>query len=122
MTNKAHEEDGIPYEVYASKGSHCGDATMVKVFFFGLSIIMRHPAAITEADLGECYDIMLHPPTSAAMQSWGVPKYTCKDMLTVLRLMQLFLRTGFGGSPQLSDGKENHPFVGSDQGSGWAFP
>ena len=71
---KAREDDGILDNVYAKKGSHCDDATMSKVFFYYLSRIMRHPSAITEADLGECYDRMEHPPTSIAMQSWGVPK------------------------------------------------
>ena len=32
---------------------------------------MRHLSAITETDLGECYDKMAHPPTSIEMQSWG---------------------------------------------------
>ena len=99
MMKKAREEDGIPDEVYAKKGSHCDDATMSKVFFCDLSRIMRHPAAITEADLGECYDRMAHPPTSIAMQSWGVPKSACKVVLTALQLMQFCLKNGFGESP-----------------------
>ena len=58
MTEKAHEEDGILDEVYSKKGIHYDDATMSKVFFCDLSRTMRHPAAITEVDLGECYDKM----------------------------------------------------------------
>ena len=84
MMRKTREEGGIPDEVYAKNGSHCDNATMTKVFFCDLSRIMRHPAAITEADLGECYDRRAHPPTSIAMQSWGVPKCAVKVVLTAL--------------------------------------
>ena len=69
MMKKAREEGGIPDVLYAKKGSHFDDATLTKVFFCDLSRIMRHPVAITEADIGECYDRMAHPPTSIAMQS-----------------------------------------------------
>ena len=116
---KAHEEGGIPDEVYAEKGSHCDNATMTKVFFCDLSRIMRHPAAITEADLGECYDRMAHPPTSIAMQSWGVPESAVKVVITALQLVYFCLRTGFGESPELFGGTDSHPFAGSGQGSGY---
>ena len=53
MMKKAREKDGIPDKVYANKGSHCDDVTRAKVFFCDLSRIIRHPAAITEVDLGE---------------------------------------------------------------------
>ena len=81
---KACEERGIPDEVYAKKGSHCDNTTMTKVFLCDLSRIMRHPAAIIEADLGECYNRMTHPTTSIAMQSWGVPKSAVKVVLIAL--------------------------------------
>ena len=67
MMKKARDKDGIPDEVYAKKNSHCDDATMTKIFFCNLSKITRHTSAITEADLGECYGRMVHPPTSLAM-------------------------------------------------------
>ena len=69
MMKKACKEDEIPNKVYANKGNHCDDAPMYMAFVCDLSRIMRHPAAITEADLGECYDRMAHPPTSIAIQS-----------------------------------------------------
>ena len=84
MMKKAHEEDDIPNKVYAKKGSHCDNATMTKVFFCDLSRITRHPAATTEVDIRECYDRRAHPPTSIAMQSWGVSKSTVKVARTVL--------------------------------------
>ena len=87
MMKKAREEGGIPDEVYSKKGSHFDDATMTKTFFTNSSRIMRHPATITEADLGECYDRMAHPPKSIAMQSWGGPKSAVRVVLTALRLM-----------------------------------
>ena len=51
MTKKTCEEERIPDKVYAKKGSYCANTVMTKVFFYDLSRIMRHPAAITEADL-----------------------------------------------------------------------
>ena len=117
---KACEERGIPDEVYAKKGSHCDNTTMTKVFLCDLSRIMRHPAAITAADLGECYNRMSHPTTSIAMQSWGVPKSEVKVALTALQLMQFCLRTGSGESPEFLGGTYSNPFTGSGQGSGWA--
>ena len=84
---------------YAKKDSHCDDTIMTKVVFCDLSRIMRHPAVITEVDFGECYDRMAHPPTSIAMQSWGVLKSVYKVVLTALRLTQFCLRTSFRESP-----------------------
>ena len=73
---------------------------MIKVFFCDLSRITRHPAAITEADLGECYNRMAHPTTSIVMQSWGVPNSTVNVVLTALQLIQFCLRIRFGESPE----------------------
>ena len=84
MMKEAREEGGIPDEIYAKKGSHYNNTTMTKVFFCDLSRIMSHPAAITKADLGECYDMMAYPPTSIAMYSWAVPKYVVKVVLIAL--------------------------------------
>ena len=89
MTKKAREKGSIPDEVYAKKGSHCDDVTTIKVFFCDLSRNRKHPAAITETTLGERYDRMAHPPTSIAIQSWGVPPTcTVEVVRTALQLMQ----------------------------------
>jgi len=122
MMKKAREEGGLPGDIYFRAGGHCDDATMTKVMFCDHSKIMRHPAAISEANLGECYDRMAHPPTSLAMQSWGLPKNSAKIVLTALRLMQFCIRIGFGESPELFGGTEDRPFGGGGQGSGWAPP
>ena len=84
IMKKARDEDDIPDEVYAKNGSHYSDVTMTKVFFYGLSKIMRHPSAITEADLGKCNDRMAHTPTSKAMESCGVLNCAVKLVLTAL--------------------------------------
>ena len=60
MVKKARDEGNLPDGIYAKARGHCDDATMTKVFFCDHSKIMRHPAAITKADLGECYDRMAH--------------------------------------------------------------
>jgi hypothetical protein len=87
MMKKAREEGRVPDAVYAKKGSHCDDATMTKVFICDLSRIRRHPAAVTAAGLGDCYNRMVYPPTSIATQSWGVPKSAIKVVLIALQRM-----------------------------------
>ena len=64
---RALEEGGIPDELYDKKGSHCDNATMTNILFCDLSIIMRHPAAITGADIEQCYDRMAHSLTSIVL-------------------------------------------------------
>ena len=122
MIKKARTEGGLPNDIYSKAEGHCNDATMTKVMFADHSKIMRHPAAISEANLGECYDRMANPPTSLAMQSWGPPKNSAKIVLTALRLMQFCIRTGFGESPEPFGGTEDRPFRGGGQDSGWAPP
>ena len=66
---KARDKGGLSNDIYSEAGGPCDDATITRVMFADHPKIMRHPAAISEADLGECYDRMAHPPTSLAMQS-----------------------------------------------------
>ena len=106
MMKKAREEGGLPDDIYSRAGGHCDDATMTKVMFCDDLKIIRHPAAIFEADLEECYDWMAHLPTSLAVQSWGLPVNSAKIVLTALRLMQFCIRTGFGESPELFGGTD----------------
>ena len=115
---KARDKGGLPNDIYSKVGGHCDDATITKIMFADHSKIMRHPAAISEADLGECYDRMAHPPTSLAMQSWGLPRNSAKIVLTALRLMNFCIRTAFGESPELFGGSEETPFGGVSDISG----
>ena len=73
MMKKAQKDGTIPDEIFSKKGSHCDDAVMVKRTFCDIARIMHHPAGISELDFGDCYDRMAHPPTSLALQSFGVP-------------------------------------------------
>ena len=88
MMSRAKAEGATPDEVFAKKGSHCDDATMTKNMFCDFSRILRRPAGVSSADYGECFDRMTHPPTSLAMQAWGIPKNAVRVIMTALRLMQ----------------------------------
>ena len=118
MMRKSRDEGGLPNDIYSKTGGYCDDATITKIMFADHSKIMRHPAAISEAVLGECYDRMAHPPTSLAMQSWGLPRNSARIVLTALRLMNFCTIPGFGESPELFGGSEGTPFGGGGQGSG----
>ena len=91
---------------------------MVKRTFCDMVRILHHPAGISELDFGDCYDRMAHPPTSLALQSFGVPRKAVKVLLQALQLMQFCLRTGFGESRELFEGTDEDSFNGSGQGSG----
>ena len=73
MMGMADEKGLIPIENYAKKGSHCDNAVMAKTFFCDGSKVLHYPASLGESDFGDCYDRQAHPPTSIALQSWGIP-------------------------------------------------
>ena len=68
------------------------------------------------------YDRSAHPPTSVALQAWGIPPKAVKVLLIALQTMQFFLRTGFGESQQSYGGTREHPIFGFGQGNGAAPP
>ena len=92
----AESKGFIPPEHFAKRGSHCNYAMMSKVFFVDTLRILHHPAAVGEEDFGDCYDHAAHPPTSIALQAWGVPRKACQLLFPALMLMRYFLRTGSG--------------------------
>ena len=90
--------------------------------FCDIARILHHPAAINELDFGDCYDRMAHPPTSLALQRFGVPRNAVRVLLRALQVMQFCLRTGFGESTNMYGGSENNRLAGSGQGNGGAPP
>ena len=74
MMQQAVQEGAIPQECFAKKHSHCNHAVLTKQFFCDSSRCPHHPAGLRECDFGDCYDRAAHPPTSIALQSWGIPK------------------------------------------------
>jgi hypothetical protein len=95
---------------------------ITKQFFCDSSRVLRRPAGLGECDFGSCYDRAAHPPTSIALQCWGIPKSSIRILLTTMQMMQYVLRTGFGESTESYGGTTTAPNSGLGQGSGASPP
>jgi hypothetical protein len=71
---QATQDGHIPQECFAKKHSQCNHAVLTKQVFCDSSWSLHHPAGLGECNFGDCYDRTAHPPTSIALQSWGIPK------------------------------------------------
>jgi hypothetical protein len=58
----------------------------------------KYLAAITGADLAQCYDRIAHSIASLGSQRWGVPVNAIMCLLTTIQLMAFFLCTAHGDS------------------------
>jgi hypothetical protein len=115
-------DGSIPQECFTKKNSHCNNAILTKQFFCDSSRSLHHPAGLGECDFGDCYDRATHPPTSIALQSWGIPQLAVRVLLSSLRTMQYVLKTGFGKSSKSFGGTALSPNSGLGQGSGASPP
>ena len=122
MMQQAIRDGKIPQECFAKKHSHCNNAVLTKQFFCNSSRCLHHPAGLVECDFGDCYDRAAHPPTSIALQSWGIPKPAVRVLLTSMQTMQYVLKTGLGESTDSYRGTVSHPNSGLAQGSGASPP
>jgi hypothetical protein len=119
---QAVQEGNIPQECFAKKNSHCNHAVLTKLFFCDSSRVLHHPAGMVECDFGDCYDRTAHPPTSIALQSWGIPKLVIRVLLTSMQTMQYVLKTGFGESTESYGGTTQSLNSGLGQGRGASPP
>jgi hypothetical protein len=119
---QAVQDGHIPQEVFAKKHSHCNHAFLTKQFFCDSSHTLHHPAGLGECNFGDFHDHVAHPPTTIALQSWGIPKCTIKVLLSSMQTMQYILRTGFGKSEECYEGTDSSPTFGLGQGSGASPP
>ena len=122
MMQQAIREGSIPQECFAKKYSHCNHAVLTKQFFCDSSRSLHHPAGLGECDFGDCYDRAAHPPTSIALQSWGIPQTAIRVLLSSMQTMQYVLKTGFGESEESFGGTLTNPNSGLGQGSGASPP
>ena len=116
------QEGCIPQECFAKKHSHCNYAVLTKQFFCDSSRSLHYPVGLGECDFGDCYDRAAHPPTSIALQNWGIPASAIRILLTSMRTMQYVLKTGFGESTETYGGTRTSPNSGLGQGSGASPP
>jgi hypothetical protein len=122
MMKQVGQEGCIPQECFAKKHSHCNYAVLTKQFFCDSSRSLHHPAGLGECDFGDCYDRAAHPPTSIALQSWGIPASAIRILLTSMQTMQYVLKTGFGESTETYGGTNTLPNSGLGLGSGASPP
>jgi hypothetical protein len=122
MMQQAVRDGLLPQEVFAKKHSHCHHAVLTKQFFCNSSHTLHHPKGLGECNFGDCYDRAAHPPTSIALQSWGIPKSAIRVLLSSIQTMQYVLKTGFGKSEESYSGTESSPNSGLGQGSGASPP
>ncbi len=122
MMQQAIQDGSIPQECYAKKNSHCNYAVLMKQFFCDSLRVLHHPTGLGECNFGDCYDRAAHPPTSIALQSWGIPKPAIRVLLNTMQTMQYVLKTGFGESTCTYGGMTAAPNLGLRQGNGTASP
>jgi hypothetical protein len=92
MMQQAIDEGSIPQECYAKKRSHCNFAVLTKQFFCNSSRDLHCLADLGEFDFSDCYNRAAHPPTSIALQCWGIPKSAICVLLTTMQTMQYALK------------------------------
>jgi hypothetical protein len=122
MMKQVVQEGSIPQECFAKKHSHCNYAVLRKQFFCDSSRSLCHPAGLGECDFSNCYDRAAHPPTSIALQSWGIPSSAICVLLMTMQTMQYVLKTGFGESTETYGGTTASPNSGLGQGRGASPP
>jgi hypothetical protein len=122
MMHQAVCDGSIPQECFAKKNSHCNNAVLTKQLFCDSSRSLHHPVGLGECDFCDCYDRGAHPPTSIALQSWGIPQPAIRVLLSSMRIMHYVLKTGFGESSKSFGGTTASPKSGLEQGSGASPP
>ncbi len=122
MMQQAIHAGAISQECFAKKNSHCNYAVLTKQFFCDSSRVCHHPVDLGDCNFGNCYVRAAHPPTSIALCSWGIPVTAIQVLLTLMQVMQYFLRTGFGESSESFSGTPTNPNSGLGQGSGRSPP
>ncbi len=80
------------------------------------------PCAMEETTLGTVTIGLPTPPTSIALQSWGVSHEAIGVLLLSMQTMQFFLRTGYGESSLSYGGSEVDRTLGLGQGNAAAGP
>jgi hypothetical protein len=87
----------------------------------------KYLAAITGANLAQCYDRIAHSIASLGSQCWGVLVNAITCLLTTIQLMVFFLHTAHGDSNLCYSAATDtaarelgniHPYQGSCQGIG----
>jgi hypothetical protein len=73
MMNSALDENLIPLECFAKKGSNCVNAVMTKIMYCNESRMHHHPMIVLCNDFADCYNRVALPVAAVALQSFGIP-------------------------------------------------
>jgi len=122
MMDKAFQEDIVPAEQFAKRGSQASEGVVTSGLFCDIARALHRTAAIESVDLANCYDAVSHPIASIALQSFKVRKVMVAMMLSILQTMNWYLKTAFGQSSTSFGGTTDDPSMGLGQGNGAAPP
>jgi len=115
MIDRATENDWIPQELCATKGSEAVEVTLNRLLVSDLSGLWRILLAMASVHANTCYDRAAHSMASIAAQRWHVERQAIGVMLMMIQLMLVFICTGFGDS--ISFGRSGTPLQGFCQGN-----
>jgi hypothetical protein len=128
MMHFAEDRNDIAGECAGSHQHHeAMDVALNCQLFCNIVCQKKCSAAITGADLAQCYDRIAHSIASLCSQYWGVPINVITCLLTTIQLMVFFLCTTHGDSTvsylaatntAAHESGNTHPYQGSCQGNG----
>ncbi len=91
MMNSALDENLIPLECFAKKGSNCVNAVMTKIMYCEETRMHHHPMIILCNDFADCYDRVALLIAAVALQSFGIPIEAVRVLLLAMQTMKYFL-------------------------------
>ena len=98
MISRAEACGAIPDEQNARKGHTALEVAEMRMFHCDLLRLRRYPGAIASVDANNCFDRIGHSFMSLACQAMGVEVGPLVSMLSALRYMAFYIRTGYGDS------------------------
>ncbi len=122
MMNSTLDENLIPLECFAKKGSNCVNVVMTKTIYCDKSRTHHHPMIVLCNDFADCYDRVAFPVAEVALQSFGIPIEAVRVLLLAMQTMKYFLQTGFGESSQSYGGSMEDRMQGFGKGNAAAGP
>ncbi len=118
MMSNAQGHHLVPKEIFSKKNRMANDGTLCKTLYYDITRQARVPAAIALVDSSNCYDRIAHAMAALIFQAFGVPLTAVETMLSAIKNMKFFLRTGFGDSTLFAVGGISIKTQGLTQGNG----
>jgi hypothetical protein len=119
MMNKAFQEEIVPAGQFAKLGSQALEGVVTSGLFCNIAQDLHCMAVIESTDLANCYDAVLCPIASIALQLFKFRKVIVAIMLFVLHTMNWHLD---GQSPTSFGGTKDDPSIGLAQDNGATLP